>query len=377
MKFTTLLLFLTLAVTPTTIIGAEDCCSGKPVFSGQFWGEYWHAVAQAPATGTYANAGNGTINVFYLKRAQLNAIGKLDDKWTYRTTFEYETAFGPPVYLKFAFVRGSFKAPVENHLTFGMQPNPLVGRCDEAWGYRALRLTGREMIQTTVVGDALGLKTLLSSDLGVGWKVKPLPHLTLNLLLSNGGGFRTPESDMYKKAALAAQVTPIPTWKDLVFELTYDTESGYHNALDNSNIESRSAMGVFAGVQLPKFGLGLDYYQKSFPDKVVNIGVRQYDITASVISVFGNYYVMPKLKAIARYDAYTPVTDEKYLNGQFGGKSGESILIAGLDCLYGPPNAHFVVTYQTTSYEAQKLVGANWIDRDPFSMLAVDWIFAF
>jgi len=356
------LLLLTLFAVSTTIAGEEK---PKPNFSGVLWATYWHAVTGGPAATNLATSTNGTANSFDIKRVYLNAAGNLDEAWSWKVTFEMGGTPTLWAFAKTAMVKWDMKAPVSHSLSFGLIPTLTWGTPESYWGYRVVMNAPRESLAKSVVGANKGLSTGASADFGVTWNVKPVPMAAFALQVANGAGFKTPEGNMHKKISLTAAVMPVPK---SVIELYYETEAGYTDGTDKVN---RTGLGIFAGYKVEQFGLGVDYFQKNFDDKHATD-----DVISNVVSIFGNYALNEKIRLLGRFDSYG-LSDEKYLGTDFGGKAGESLIIVGADCSYGPPNTHFIVTYQQTMYDAQIQDGANWVDRDSYGALVMDWTISF
>lgn len=377
-----LLAALLIGVVPQVSL-AKDEATNKPSFSGVVWASYWHAVSGGsynpdslkahPDTVRIAN--RGTLNAFEIKRAYLNAAGDQGDDWSYRLTYEFAGTGadkGMNAFAKIALIKWSFAKETKQSLTFGLQPTLIWGLSESYWGYRVVMNAPREAFSKSMVAAVRGLSTGSAADLGIAYGIRPISMLGLAAQVSNGSGHKAAEANMFKKIAATATVYPIPGNESAVVEFYYDTEAGYDKATNKDKV-SRNSLGLFGGFKAKVFTVGLDYYQKNFADKDMVVSSSTYDVTSSVLSIFGNYSLTDKLKLLGRLDTYTPVTEEKYLNGAFGGKSDESLIIVGADCSYGPPNTHFILTYQQSAFEAKVMDSANnWVDRDAYSAVVLD-----
>lgn len=346
----------------------DESVNTKPSFSGVLWASYWHAVSGSPT-----NVGNGTANSFDIKRVYLTAAGNLDETWSWKVIFEMGGLPQLNAIAKAAFVKWTIPGTMKQSVTFGLQPTLTWATSEYYWGYRVVINAPRELLGSTVVSGsgAMDLNTGTAADFGINYTIKPLEMVGFSLMASNGAGHKARETNMYKKIGMTAGVTVVP---NSIIELYVENEGGY-TYIDNSGktqIDSRTAIGVFAGYKIDKFGFGVDYFRKSFPEKTLyDVNGAKLEAVSNVLSIFGNYAIYEKLRLLGRYDMYTPVDEEKLLNGTFT-KSGESLLIVGADCSYGPPNTNFILTYQLKSFDAKFNNGSNWVDRDPYGLVALD-----
>jgi hypothetical protein len=237
-------------------------------------------------------------------------------------------------------------------------------------------ITPRERLGATVVSSpapvGYGLTTGTAADFGALYSIKPLPILKLSLLASNGTGHKAPELNMHKKLSAALNVTPMP---GIISEIYIDNEAGYGHTNQSGEVEllSRTSYGVLLAYQLEYLSIALDYFEKEYPDKAVSPSGEKIIPVSNVVSIFGHYQAMEKLRLLGRFDAYTPVADKDYLEGDYNGKCGESLLIVGADCSYGPPNTHFILTLQNIAYDLKTLTGSgSWKSIDPYSLIALD-----
>ncbi|MBM3328081.1 MAG: hypothetical protein FJY67_01225 [Calditrichaeota bacterium] len=368
---------ITAAMLLIAVVAFGQDAPPAPKVSGLVWASYWHAVAGAPATGNYQLSGDGNANAFQIKRIHFTLTGSLDERWSYRTTLEAEGTGNITPIAKFAFLKAGFKSPFPHSITVGLQGNPVVARSEEAWGYRPVLYPARETVQNTVLATAWGLKTHATTDVGIGWTGQIHERVGMGLLISNGSGFKAPEADSYKKVAWSVGFMPIAGTPSLLLELSGDAEAGYRTPSPDREPRIRTSLGLLAVQQWEGLRLGIDYYRKAYPDVKTTIAGKSYEASLSALSFFSHFDLNERLKAIGRYDIYQPVEDEKMLGSAYGGKSGESLLLLGIDCLYGPPKSHFVISFQLTTYQAQKGANGVWQDRDPYSQAAVDWIITF
>ncbi len=347
---------LLLGAVSTASFAGDDPVTSKPSFSGVLWASYWHAVS-----GGANNIGNGTANSFDIKRVYLTAAGNLAEAWSWKIIFEMGGAPQLNAFAKAAFIKWTIPGVLKQSVTFGLQPTLTWATTEIYWRYRIVMITPREYIGTTAVGSFAGLSTGTAADFGISYSLKPHEILNVSLMVANGSGHKTPEANMYKKIGLTAGLSIV---KNGVIELYIETEGG-------ASTESRLGIGLFAGYKVEKFGFGVDYFQKKFPDKTIYVDGAKLEVVSSVISFCGNYAVHEKLRLLGRFDVHTPIKEDKYLTRTFG-KSGESLLIAGLDCSYGPPNTNFILTYQHKSYDAKYNAGSSWVERDRYSLIALD-----
>ncbi len=336
---------------------AGDESTAKPSFSGVLWASYWHAIS-----GSSTNIGNGTANSFDIKRVYLTAAGNLDEAWSWKVIYEMGGTPQLNAFAKAAFIKWTLPSALKQSLTFGLQPTLTWATSEVYWGYRVVMNTPRELLGSTAVGLFNGLTTGTAADFGIAYTLKPHDFLNVALLISNGSGHKSPEANMYKKIGMTAGLTIIP---NSIVELYIENEGGYPDA--SNEMKSRLGIGLFAGYKVEKFGFGIDYFQKSFSDKTNN----QIKVNSNLLSLFGNYAIHEKLRLLGRYDMFTPIMDDEYLIGTFE-KSGESLMIFGADCSYGPPNTNFILSYQQKSFDAKILKASSWVERDAYSQVVLD-----
>jgi len=352
---------------------ADEEVNTKPSFSGVLWATYWHAVS-----GAANNVGNGTANSFDIKRAYLNVSGDLDHAWSWRVIFEMGGTPTLNAFAKAAFIKWKVPGSFSQSFTFGLQPTLTWATSESYWGYRVVMMAPREALGATVVSSSggMGLSTGTVVDFGITYTVKPMPIVLLSTMIGNGSGHKAPETNMYKKLGMSVAVTPAP---NSIVELYFESEGGY-SYLDNNGttqIKSRVGLGIFAGYKVDLFGFGIDYFQKSFPEKTIyDTDGSKLEVVSSVLAFFGNYAVTPKLRLLGRYDLYTPLTEAKFIAGTFE-KSSESLLVLGTDCSYGPPNTNFILSFQQKSFDTKFNNGSSWVDRDPYNLVVMDVILKF
>ncbi len=344
----------------------EDTPGSKPSFSGVIWATYWHAISGSPT-----NVGNGTANSFDIKRVWLSASGMLDEFWSWKIIFE--SSGTPPLtaFAKAAYINWAPKGSLKHDITFGLQPTLFFATTDQFWGYRIIAITARELLGSTVVSNFMGMGTGAIADFGVKYSIRPHETFSVSVMMSNGAGHRAIESNMHKKLGFTVGVIPIP---DSIIEFYLEDERGYIQVDQAGKTERKShkGLGLLTGYRTERFVLGVDYFQKTFPDKsIFDPDGTMHDADSEVISLFGSIKVKEKFRLLGRFDYYVPITDEELIWDNFG-KSGESLLLFGADCSYRPPNANFILTYQLKSFDAKYYNGNSWVVRNPYGLIALD-----
>jgi len=329
-------------------------------FSGVLWTSYWASLGSEPSPSTERGQ-----NAFEIKRAYLIASAPLNEQWSWKITYEFSGAPTLYPFAKVALVKWAPRTIWAESLTFGLQPTLIWGLSEEYWGYRPVMVVAREGISKTIVGINNELITGASSDFGFTWSIRPIPQTSISLQVANGAGHKGVEANRQKKVSGAVTVKWMP---EGVVQLYIEDEPGYNDGVKKV---SRTGLGLLTGFRSEQFAAGVDYFVKNFDDKSATDEVIAY-----AVSFFGDYALTNKLKLLGRVDRYD-LQNKAWFRNNFNGKPGETLIIAGADCSYGPPNTHFTLTCQSRIFEAKIQDGDSYVDRNPSLVIALDVAMSF
>ncbi|HEX7344417.1 MAG TPA: hypothetical protein VF398_09140 [bacterium] len=207
---------------------------------------------------------------------------------------------------------------------FGIIGMPFVGVPEAHWGYRSI-------YQLAMDKQGWGA----TADLGVGWRGVWKDMFQLEFALTNGGGFRDPEGDMFKLIELRPTAYLVNKSLTLSGFLSFETINQESNAL---------ILAFVGGYDHKLFRIGAEYSNRSFSDSTeVSLGsLKFYTEAQNNISLWVHVKPMDKLTLLARYDLYEPDADEE--------KDKVSMLIAGLD-FHPVKNVRIIPNVQIETYE--------------------------
>ena len=191
------------------------------------------------------------------------------------------------------------KAQVNYKSSFGKFNFGLIGMNTYAvqesnWGYR--------FIEKSAI-DKNGFSS--TADIGVGFSRSLIDNLNLSLLIVNGEGFKTPQSDKFQK---------------IVFNVTYgesnlNKNDGYNAGLvyttESTDTDPTTMTSLFGGFTGMGLRLGGEYDM-----------LTKESVESNIISVSANYAVRDKIDIFARYDM---VDDNDDAN-----KNGKNYLVTGI-----------------------------------------------
>lgn len=372
-KIASLLMAVILTISFVSSAFAE---ASKPNISGVLWMSYSMYFGKPTVYAGGVARDLTTTNQFEIKRLYVTADGELDKGFTYKATLELKGTGAISAVAKTAYLKWAVSDLMKQTVTFGLQPTLTFSLSESFWGYRVVAKSPRDNFSSAALATINGLKTTPSADLGVTWTARPHEYFGVAVQAANGGGYDTPEANKDKRFSATVTFYPLEGSDQLPIEIYLDTEPGYNDGVDRVN---RNSLGLFVGYKATDWTIGIDYFSKTFKDKVVAVSGSKKTVESTIVAGFGSYRFTEKTKGFLRYDMYTPVSDDKILGATYGGKSGESLLIAGLDCGYGPGNSNFILSYAMTSYSAKfhKTTGGAWESRDANNSVTLDWVVKF
>ncbi len=273
-------------------------------------------------------------NAFNMKRAYLSYGNSVSDNLSYKVTYDMGSNDGGSAhtaFLKVAMVK--WNAGFGKWMV-GMQGMNMFKTMENTWGHRFIA----KMPMDTYKFSA-------PADVGVGF-AKTFGPLSTSALITNGGGYKSAETDTHKKVSLHAvygesklnKKDGINAGASFSTE-PYDAESG---AVRYTNV-----MGLFAGYAGSGFRGGFEFDTKT-----------NESVSGQIISAYGTFKFTEKLSALARFDMSDPDTGMA--------DDGKQVVIAGL---------HYVadkgLTIAPTFHMSTPEVG------DPENSIVMNFQFAF
>ncbi len=237
--------------------------------------------------------GVSDINEFEVRRAYLTYKRSLNDAFNLKFTADVGRFKNDSLntalyaYLKNALI--SWKTDY-GQLIFGLQGLNLFSVQEKNWGYRFLE---KSAMDKNKFGS--------SADLGIGYANQFTKNIYLNFMITNGSGYKKPETDVYKK-----------------YSALFVYGSKKLNAANKFNLgaivscepykktttENKTIAGMFAGYAGSKFRLGAEF--SLFKDSAI-------DQERYLSSVYGTYRVSALYDVFFRIDQYSKEENENYL----------------------------------------------------------------
>lgn len=219
-------------------------------------------------------------NAFNMKRAYLTYANTVNESVSYKVTYDMGNNSAGSAYtgfLKVAMVK--WKTGIGN-VMIGMQGMNMFKTMENTWGHRLI---------AKMPMDANGYSA--SADVGVGL-ARSLGPLSTSVLITNGGGYKSAETDTHKKISLHAVYGESKLNKKDGFNagVSFSTEP---YDVDTSTTKNTNIMGVFAGYAGNGFRGGFEFDTKSIVGATTN---------GQIICAYGTYKVTDKLSVLARFD---------------------------------------------------------------------------
>lgn len=199
------------------------------------------------------------------------------------TTFEVDGARKSRLYSYIKNAKLSWKTSLGT-FTFGMQGMNMFGIQEKNWGYRFIEKSAMDKY-----------KFASSADLGIGYSNKIGPVFS-SVLITNGSGYKKPESNGYKKVSLNV----------MTGNKKLNKSTGYNAGLafsyEPSDNDPTVIFGFFGATQLKTFRLGGEY-------NVMNDGNESIPL----ISFYGNAALGSTFELLGRLD--TTNNEKSYIAG--------------------------------------------------------------
>lgn len=302
----------------TTILFASDGISGKV---------YYH-LAMPTADGSYNEFAIARIYFGYEIKIQENIKVKLLTDVAKPLSGEGWRLYQKNAYLQYASPFGD--------IILGLQGMNIFNVVEANWGYRFVDKQSMD-----------AHKFAASADMGIGFLTTLADKIHLHFTITNGGGYKTAESNKSKK--FAAQVVYGPKKlglkKGFNFGIAYSHEPDFFQVFSSQNsaqkalpstpitlalnVGNSSVGSIFGAFATPVFRIGAEYDWK---------GAEALEYIETIIAAYANVKIMDNLHGFARLEIYDPVTTTD--------NNEETGIIAGVNWLVASnfkvaPNIHY------------------------------------
>ncbi len=267
--------------------------------------------------GYRTTATKSLVNTFTFRRAYFRYDNKINDRLSFRLTFDADTLKAVNVagtaddkfrpYLKHVYFEYADLIP-KSVIRVGMADTLTFKLAEDKWGYRSVA-------KTLVDGysDVTGRSVdATSSDLGFSILGAVAKQLRYGFGVVTGASYTRPENDKYKKVAGNVQLIPV-AGLSFVGYIDYEKQDSTHSAY--------TYKGDVFFEMVKNLVLGVEYFTY---DNHLNVDKVMGEYNRTGWSAWGRYTVKPdKFALFARYDSYEPntVTDNDETR----------LVIAGLD----------------------------------------------
>lgn len=292
-----------------------------PKFSGLMFGDYYYALQNHDQT-------QKDMQAFDYRRIYLTADYEIARDFEARFRLEsdpsssnlpngeYSTAI-KDAYLNWENVTKG------GSIIIGLQGTPDINMAEDIFGYRSLEKT---------IQDLHGISN--SRDLGVSFNQKLSNDFAVGVLLGNNSDNFVP-TNRYKSGYLFFQI-------NLVKELTILVDGQYAGAPEQKNT---STGDVIVNYLRSDFSIGV----QGFLNSVQHGGPNGSTLSRNGISVNGWVSLVEKVRLVARYDYFTPITDAAYRNTTIA-FSTQNFLMGAIDYAVRK-NVHIMPNVEYLSYE--------------------------
>lgn len=338
---------LTLMAIPA--INAEEAPAGK--LSGLVYFDYFHNVGRDTGISSISNKmldGAKDFYGFQLRRVFFTYDYNISKKLTSRFRMEVDqkalssdgkiSNFIKDAYLKWKDVFDG------SDIVVGLQPTLGYETQENIWQYRSLE---------RVIFDIRGFTD--TRDLGISLKGKIDKGGMFNYGIQYGNASSVkPETDKFKRVSAMLNIIPMEKFNVLLYgELKMkaaikDKYSTTGAMVNNDDM----AFNFSVGYKEPdKFAFGADVIMRMSSNAADLVADKKLGtLTAFGFSVYGNYFFMPELGIVARFDNYDPnnLSDAKADSRMF--------ILGGLDWKV-TPNFSIIPNVEYESYEKIEAVG--------------------
>lgn len=241
--------------------------------------------------------GQPAENGFEIHRAYLSYQNKLSESIDLKLTADVtrqkkdSTNTNLFFYLKNAYVSWQTNY---GQFIIGSQAMNLFSVQEKTWGYRYLEKSAMDKN-----------KFSSSADLGIGYANQFTKNLYFSYLITNGGGYKKAETDVYKRHSVLFLFGPHKLNKKNGFNVGAIVS---YEPYKKDKMENETIAGLFSGYANGKLRVGAEVnYRK---DSAAN--AKEY-----LTSVYGSYAFTKQYELFCRVDRFSTEKDENYLMAGF------------------------------------------------------------
>ena len=217
-------------------------------------------------------------NSFNIKRGYLTFVNDASETVSYKLTYDIgsnDAGSAYTAFLKVAMVKWETRLGV---VSIGMQGMNMYKTMENTWGHR--------FIAKGSMG-AYGYSP--SADIGIRLNRKIGPIAT-SAMVTNGGGYKRPETDAHKKLSLHMVYGQPQLNKEDGFNCGGSFSMEPYD-VDDSRTENINVVGIFGGYAGLGFRGGVEFDTK-----------KNGETMGEIISLYGTYAISDKISFLARVD---------------------------------------------------------------------------
>jgi len=179
-------------------------------------------------------------------------------------------------------------------LILGIQSLNLFKVQENTWGYRFLEKSAMDKN-----------KFSSSADFGIGYANRLTENIYMSYLITNGGGYKKAERDVYKRHSVLIVYGPRKLNKKDGFNMGAVVS---YEPYKKNRVENTIIAGLFSGLAMKIFRVGVefDYRKDSATDE------KEY-----LTSFYGAYKISKQYEIFCRVDQFSKEKDENYLIAGF------------------------------------------------------------
>jgi hypothetical protein len=240
------------------------------------------------------------VNSFSFRRAYFRYDNKVNDRLSFRLTFDADTvkavnASGSPddkfrPFVKHLYFEYADLIP-KSVIRVGMADTLTFKVAEDKWGFRSVAKTLVDGY-SDITGKGVDAT---SSDLGLSLLGAVSKQVRYGVAVTTGAAYNHPEGDRFKKVMGQLQVTPVAG-------LSFIGYADYEK--QNAKQKAYSYKGDVFFEMVKNLVLAFEYFAY---DSELNVDKVKGDYNRTGWSTWGRYVVKPdKLSLFARYDSYEP-----------------------------------------------------------------------
>lgn len=264
-------------------------------------------------TNTLKNAGE-TNNEFEISRAYFTYENKYSDNLNYKFQIDADRpAAGSrlEVFIKNAMVDWNTGY---GNVTLGLQGMNMYKTQENNWGYRFIEKSSMDLYKFSA-----------SADLGIAYANKFNDDVSFSVMISNGEGYKKPESNKYKKYSANINYGEQKLASKEGYNFGGSVSIEPYKLADESEIST--VFGFYGGISKGIVRAGAEFNMMSM--KVL----PSVTVNEQIISFYANVAVIKNFDIFGRFDLFDPNTDvssdgTNYLIGGFNWQPTKGLSIA-------------------------------------------------